>query len=542
MDARTRLTDMDAVARLAARDVTLFADPAIAADRLGWVGLPAAALEDAEALEGLGTSLGRSGIRDLVLLGMGGSSLAPLVLGRVIGSAEGCPVLHVLDTTSPAQVADLLARLRPATTLVLVSSKSGTTIEPLSLAAVFAEWMEPVDDGETGLHFAAVTDPVSSLEEYAEENGFSAVFRAPADIGGRYAALTPFATVPAGMIGIDVARLARAGVEAEAACVVDDEENPGAALAAWLADAYEGGRDKLTVVASEALAPFGLWVEQLVAESTGKQGRGLLPVLEPGGDPEAHDSDRMTFVLRTEHDESLASLPRRLPDGEPVFEVVMSDVYALGGEFVRWEWAIALFSALEGIECFDQPNVAEAKAATEAILSGERSAPEPQLHQGGIAVTARLPHIEKPDGVSLASTLTDLLRGAGPGDYLAVLAYLPEDETLLGPLRDACAVVAESRRMAVTLELGPRYLHSTGQYHKGGPATGRFIVVTSRATQDVRIPGKPFTLAALQRAQAEGDLVTLMDHGRPVVRVDLPLCEPSGTSLLAVNLERAARG
>jgi hypothetical protein len=540
MDARERLTKMRLVSRLAAKDASLFVDPAVAAERLGWIGLPGSAAADAPALAELGEHVRDSGITDVVLLGMGGSSLAPLVLARVIGNAVGSPYLHVLDTTSAIQIEGLLKRLWPESTLVIVSSKSGTTVEPLSLAAVFRSWMDPLLGENAGLHFVAVTDPGSPLETYAADHGFAAVFHAPTDVGGRYAALTPFATVPSAIIGIDTATLAARGEAMEAECA-DEDESPGCALGVWLADAYDAGHDKLTIVVSEPLAAFGLWVEQLVAESTGKGGRGLLPVLETApGDPASHGMDRMVFVLRTDDDEPLAALPSLLPSDTPAFEVVVSDPYDLGGEFVRWEWAVATFSALSGIEPFDQPNVAEAKAATDDILAGRRHAPAPQLHQGGIAITTSLPTYSPSEAASLASALEALVGGLGAGAYLGVLAYLPEDERILGPLREACAAVADITRTPVTFEIGPRYLHSTGQYHKGGPATGSFLVITARDEVGRSVPGRPFTLAQLHRAQAEGDFVTLAAHGRPVVRVDLPETDPAPIRLVAETLRGAA--
>jgi glucose-6-phosphate isomerase len=517
MDARPRLTQMRAIRRLAAKDATLFADPVVAADRLGWIGLPQAAAEQAATLAAFGAEIAASDITDVVLVGMGGSSLAPLVLARVFGHAAGHPALHVLDTTSPHQVLALLATLSPATTLVVVSSKSGTTIEPLSLASVLRDWMEAALGDAVGSHFMAITDPGSPLDDEARASGFSRVFRAPDDVGGRYAALTPFATVPAALAGFDVALLAASAIRAETACGIDDGDNPGASLAAWLADAYSEGRDKLTIVVSERYDAFGLWVEQLVAESTGKRGAGILPVLEDApGDPTAHGDDRMTFILRAPEDEALAGLAARLPSGEPVFEMVLRDAHDLGGEFVRWEWAVALFSALSAIEPFDQPNVAEAKAASEAILrEGAPDTAPSVIEVGG-------PGLGTAGTESLAPMLGTMLTAGGAGSYLAVLAYLPDDPALLAPLREACAALADSLHIPVTFELGPRYLHSTGQYHKGGPSTGIFLVLTAGSAEDVRIRGKSYTLGVLNRAQATGDVVTLSAHGRPVLRVTLP--------------------
>jgi len=527
MDARSRLTQMRAAQRLAAKDAALFSDPVVAADRLGWIGLPRTAAEDTAALEAFAAEVAADGITDVVLLGMGGSSLAPLVLSRVFGHAADRPALHVLDTTSPEQVLALLAALAPETTLVIVSSKSGTTIEPLSLAVVFRGWMEAALADTASTHFVAITDPGSPLERDARATGFARVFHAPADVGGRYAALTPFATVPAALTGVGLARLAASAVSAETACAVDDADNPGAALAAWLSNACACGRDKLTLVMSEPYAAFGLWVEQLVAESTGKRGAGLLPVLEAApGDPAAHGEDRMTFVLRTSDDALLAGLASRLPEGEPVFETVLGDRSDLGGEFVRWEWAVALFSVLRCIEPFDQPNVAEAKAASEAILRGGAGGPAPariEVNAAGLAAA---------DVEALAPALGGMLAGGGAGSYLAVLAYLPDDPELLAPLRDACSALASSRGIPVTLELGPRYLHSTGQYHKGGPRTGLFVVVTAGNREDLRIPGASYTLGVLNRAQAAGDVATLSAHGRPVIHVALP--DPGRANVVAV--------
>ncbi len=535
MLARARLTHMHAVERLAARDADLFLDPAIAADRLGWVGSPRAAVEQAPGLAELAGEAAAAGATDVVVLGMGGSSLASLVLSRVFGRTEGHAALHVLDTTSPQQVSALTSSLDPETTFVIVSSKSGTTVEPLALAAVFGDWMRPKLGDAMGAHFYAITDPGSPLEEHARANGYARVFAAPVDVGGRYSALTPFATVPAALAGIDVARLAGSALHTAEECSADDPDNPGAALAAWLADAYAEERDKLTIVVSEPFAAFGLWVEQLVAESTGKHGAGLLPVLEDApGDPAAHGEDRLTYVLRTPDDLALAGLAARLPVEEHVFESVVSDAYGLGGEFVRWEWAVALFCALSGIEPFDQPNVAEAKAATEAIL--ERGVPAPSPER----IEVRTPGREAGDVGDLAPALREVLDKARPGSYLAVLAYLPDAPALLSPLRDACASMAEPRRMAVTFGLGPRYLHSTGQYHKGGPANGLFVVLTAGSAEDVRVPGKPYTLGVLNRAQAAGDIATLRAHGRPVVEVALP--DPGRTNIesVAASLREAA--
>jgi transaldolase/glucose-6-phosphate isomerase len=532
VDARTRLTDMRAVERLAARDATLFADPAIASGRLGWVEASRRALAEAPGLVATAAELTATGVTDVVVLGMGGSSLAALVLARDLGRAPGAPAVHVLDTSSPSQTGALLDSLDPASTLVIVSSKSGTSAEPLALLDVFAPWLETALGAAAGDRLVAITDPGSPLETLARERGFARVVHTPHDVGGRYAALTPFSLLPAALAGIDVARLAATAGTLEDACAVPSDANPALALAAWLGDAYGSGRDKLTVVCSPGLAAFGLWIEQLVAESTGKRGAGILPVLEAApGLPAAHGADRMTFVLREADDEALAALPARLPDGEPVFEVVLDDPYSLAAEFVHWEWATALFCALEGIEPFDQPDVEDAKRATRAILSGGPASPAGE-------------HPSSPDPArrDLASSVRALARSAPSDGFVAVLAYLPEDERLLAPLREACAALSMGLRMPVVLQLGPRYLHSTGQYFKGGPRNGAYLIATSRHAPD-RAPSPGMrALSDLNDAQASGDASALLGLGLPVLSVTLEDETPAGLGPLLASLGTAAHG
>lgn len=511
MDSCARLTEMRAAERLAARDASLFVEPDTASHRLGWVDAGARAVEEASGLVATAADLTSDGITDVVVLGMGGSSLAALVLARGLGPVPGSPLLHVMDTSSPSQTAELLNTLEPASTLVAVSSKSSSSAEPLALLEVFRPWLTAALGDSAGAHLIAITDPGSPLETLAREEAFAAVFLAPPDVGGRYSALTPFALLPAALAGIDVERLAGTAAALEGACRVLSDDNPAVALASWMADAYASGRDKLTVVCSPALSAFGLWVEQLVAESTGKGGAGVLPVLEEApGLPEAHGADRMTFMLREEGDEELAGLPGLLPEGEPVFEVVIDDPYALAAEFVHWMWAVALFSALAGIEPFDQPDVEAAKIATRAILAGDGD-----VAQDGLAEVSAAPSAE------LGAAVRDLVGSVPAHGYLAMLAYLPEDESILAPLRSACADLSVARRVPVTLELGPRYLHSTGQFHKGGPKSGAFIVVSASGDSEADAARRYPSLAVLQRAQAAGDAAALTARGLPVLSVTI---------------------
>lgn len=529
MDALAHLIELDAVARLRAHDATLFGsttdDVTLASRNLGWTRLAKNSADMLEQISRLARESVEKGLTDVVLLGMGGSSLAALVIGNVLG-AESDVRLHVLDTTCPRTVDAVIAALDPATTLYLVSSKSGGTIEPNSLYAVFRE----VADGALGRaggghRFIALTDPGSPLEAAAADGGFCALVSTPENVGGRFSALTSFGLVPAKLLGVDATELLRRAGNMEAACDLPPAENPAALLAAFIADAHATGRDKLTIVASAQLRSFGLWIEQLVAESLGKGGTGVVPVVELSDDfPQGYGSDRAVVVVRLASDERLAEWAPKLGVSAPVRELVLSDGYDLGAQFSLWEHAVALLGPLLGVNPFGQPNVQAAKDATNAVLSGTLSAPEPSgCTPGGTVLTyaGGLPdpgHAEP----SLATALGHALAALRPADYLALLAYLPEDDELLAPLVSATPQVSAATGAAVTLELGPRYLHSTGQLHKGGPNTGVFVVVTTRDAADAPVPGRSWGLRTLFRAQADGDITTLVSAGRRVLHVDLP--------------------
>ena len=532
MNALQRLVDARAMERLTARDATLFADGSgntgDVADRLGWIGLAERADVLTPPLAELATRLTKEGVTDVVLLGMGGSSLAPLVLARVFGQPSGMPQLRVLDTTSPTQLQATLGELDAEHTVVIVASKSGSTIEPLSLYAVFRKWMDDAMGRErAGRRFYAITDPGTGLETLAQHDDFAQVWSAPVDVGGRFSALSVFGLVPAALAGVDLDGLLVQARRMEAACrTIAEDTNPAAQLAAFIADACEAGRDKLTFVASQSLAPFGLWVEQLIAESTGKDGKGVIPVLEYAPvPPNSYGDDRAVVVLRERADEDLLAWASTLPEDTPLLECHADSPAALGAEFVRWEYATALLGQLLAIDPFNQPNVAEAKAATNAILDGSATAaPHAQAAVGDAMLTyagalAGISPVTAPD--SLADALAPVLDALLARDYLALLAYLPEDDGVIDGLASALSTIAAGTGNACVLQLGPRYLHSTGQLHKGGPDEGVFIVLTTREAVDVAIPGTSFTLRELNRAQAEGDLATLAAHGRRVVRVDL---------------------
>ncbi|MRR12317.1 hypothetical protein EG835_07605, partial [bacterium] len=407
----------------------------------------------------------------------------------------------------------------------LLSSKSGTTIEPLSLYAIFRDWMDDhMEHREAGQHFIAITDPGSPLEKMRQREVMRVALSAPPTVGGRFSALSAFGLAPAAMIGIDVRTLVARAQEMERACHEPLEENPGAELAAWMADALDAGRDKLTLATSPRYEAFGLWVEQLVAESTGKRGVGVIPVLdyEPTV-PTGYGNDRMVVVMREGTDTSLAAFANTArTEGHPVLEYVLADPLDTGAQFVLWEHAVALLGHLMGVNPFDEPNVAEAKAATSAVLGGTASVPPAVADLDGVWPTYAGALVDAPIPTDLVSALAPLAAALGDGDYLTVLAYVAEDAPALSAFRHALEKVSTCRRVATCFEIGPRYLHSTGQLHKGGPDSGVFLVLTTRVHANIAIPGKDFSLAELFRAQAEGDLVTLDAAGKRVMRLDLP--------------------
>lgn len=484
-DARARLGDDDAVDRMWSRDHTLWQeDPREVADRLGWLDLPATAAEGIGELEVFARGCVEDGLTHALLLGMGGSSLFPLVLAET--SRGDRLELVVLDSVDPAAIRRTVNALPLDRTLVIASSKSGTTAETRSLLAYL--W----DRSGVPERFTVVTDPGTPLEELARERGFRAIFTAPEDVGGRYSALTPFGLLPATLAGTDLPGLLASAQTMAERCRATDDTNPGAALATVMAAATGAGRDKLTLVLPEPIAALGAWVEQLVAESTGKQGVGVLPVVgEPVGPPEVYGHDRL-FVAYGEPD----GLQALAAEGQPVLWLATGDVNDLGAEVVRWEAATALTGALLGINPFDQPDVEAAKrAAREALTTG---APRPEIE-----------------------ALGPLLDAVRPGGYLALLAYVDPDSPVIDELETVRVGLRDRLRVPVTLGIGPRYLHSTGQLHKGGPDGGVFALLFDDGDEDLPVPGEEHTFATLERAQAAGDLTALREAGRIAARVSL---------------------
>ncbi|MEX2159710.1 MAG: bifunctional transaldolase/phosoglucose isomerase [Dehalococcoidia bacterium] len=485
----SQLRDNDVTRRIWARDHTVWrAEPKEIADRLGWLDVVDQMLEETDALRAFAGGLRDEGFTTAVLLGMGGSSLAPEVLHATFGAHDGLD-LKVLDTTDPAGIRAVEDAIDLGSTLFIVASKSGTTIETLSHLAYFWERLPQGD------HFIAITDPDSPLDALAREHGFRKIYRNPPDIGGRYSALSYFGLVPAALIGVDVPALLDRAHEMLHAChyCVPIDKHPGAWLGAVLGEAALAGRDKLTLVLPDEIATFGTWVEQLIAESTGKEDRGIVPVEgEPLGQPDVYGDDRL-FVAIGDHD----GLPALEDAGHPVVRLPYRDRLQVGGEFFRWEFATAVAGHVLGIHPFDQPNVQEAKDATARILAdGETDLPE-------------------------LGDLGSLLAQVRSGDYIAIHAYTPRTAAIEATLQHARLALRDRYRVATTVGYGPRFLHSTGQLHKGGPNTGVFIQIVGDDSGDLQVPGKPFTFGRLKRAQALGDYRSLEERGRRVARVTL---------------------
>jgi len=508
----------------------------IVANALGWLSVFEGVRDEIQGLTEFVHELRAEGCRSAVLLGMGGSSLAPEVMSAILGTRPGYLDLHVLDSTDPAAVAAVAAAVDLESTLFVVASKSGGTTETACFHAYFYERLRELDGEHAGHHFLAITDEGTSLEQQALDQGFRAVFVNPGDIGGRYSALSFFGMIPAALIGVDLERLLDGVCAMAVACGPDvpAEQNPALRLGAAMGELALRGRDKLTLVFEPPLAPLGAWVEQLVAESTGKEGTGILPVdLEELGPAGAYGDDRVFAAVRLAGaaDAGVAGALEALRDaGHPVLEHEMADVLDLGGEFLRWEIAVAAAGHVLGIDAFDQPNVQESKDMTKGLLgeyaaTGELPA-EPPADDGRRVVY--------PVGdEDLPAALREFLAQAAAGDYVALQAYVAPGQAVWDQLQAVRLQLRDGLRVATTLGFGPRYLHSTGQLHKGGPNTGLFLQLLGHDPDDVEIPGQPYSFGTLKRAQARGDLTALRAHGCRAIRVCLGDDVPAGLARLA---------
>ncbi len=496
------------------------------ANRLGWLTSPGLMADSLERLRAFADGIKRGGFTDVVLLGMGGSSLAPEVLRAIVGTAPGWPRFRMLDSTDPDAIR--AAATPPRQTLYLLASKSGTTIEPNTLAAHFRRTLEDAGISRWADHFVAITDEGTDLARRARAEAFRDTFINPSDIGGRYSALSFFGLVPAALMGQDIAALTGWGLAMLSAAAEATDGNPAVTLGLLLGAAAREGRDKLTLLLPRELEPFGLWVEQLVAESTGKQGAGVVPIAgERPGDPARYGVDRVFVEVSgpavTARSRELDQLEAA---GHPTAVMDWYEPAALGAEFVRWEIATAIAGALLEINPFDEPNVKQAKDATTTLLGTYQSkgsfprAASGLTLEGGITLTASREARERLAGAGPDALLT-LLQ---PGDYFALLAYV-DPRALTDDLAWFRNAVRDRTRAATMTGIGPRYLHSTGQLHKGGPNTGVFVLITATPSADLEIPGYPFTFGTLELAQALGDFASLDAAGRRAVHVHLPTAD-----------------
>lgn len=525
------------VRRMWARDASLWTR-SDEGSWLGWLAVTEDQLAHIHHLKAIAEQARSGEFTHALLLGMGGSSLCPEVLRLTFGKTEGYPELVVLDSTDPAQIRSTERSVDLSKTLFIVSSKSGTTLEPNIFKQYFLERAKAALGAEQAGHrFIAITDPGSKLEKVAEVDHFRQVFYGFPSIGGRYSALSDFGMVPAAIMGIDVPKFldgAELMVHASSSCV-PAEENPGVALGCVLGELAKQGRDKVTLIASPGIGDLGAWCEQLLAESTGKDGKGLIPVdRERLGPPEVYGQDRIFVYVR------LASGPDAAQDatverlekaGHPIVRISLADIYQLGGEFFRWEVATALAGSILGINPFNQPDVEASKVATRNLTAeyekkGSLPSETPLLEENGISLftddrnTKALVDRAGRDP-SLVGYLRAHLDRLRPGDYFAVLAYLERDEANEQLLQAARHAVRDAKRTATALGFGPRFLHSTGQAYKGGPNTGVFLQITSEDAADIPVPGQNYTFGIVKAAQARGDFQVLTERGRRALRIHL---------------------
>jgi transaldolase/glucose-6-phosphate isomerase len=526
-------TQDDQVRRLWQRDASVWTG-ADESNWLGWLDITEKQLGELDAFKRIAADIKKAKFKHALLLGMGGSSLCPEVLRMTFGKIKGFPEMHILDSTDPAQIRAIEGKLDLKSTLCIVSSKSGSTLEPNIYKQYFFERIaKKLGEKEVGSRFMAITDPGSQLQKVAERDKFRGIYAGVPSIGGRYSALSNFGMVPAAVMGLDVGKFLRNTGEMVKACGanVAADSNPGVVLGAILGSAANLGLDKLTIVSSPGISDLGAWLEQLIAESTGKSGKGIVPVdREKLGKPEVYGNDRVFAYLRLEtkpdkkQDAAVLALEK---DGLPVVRISVKNVYNLGQEFFRWEIATAVAGAVIGINPFNQPDVEASKVETRKLTSeyestGKLPPERPFLESNGIKI-----YTDPKNAAAFqnARTLVDVLKNhierINAGDYFGVLAYLTmnkENEAALEVIRHN---VRDLRKVATVLGFGPRFLHSTGQAYKGGPDTGVFVQITCDDQVDLPVPGQKYTFSIVKAAQARGDFAVLAERGRRALRVHL---------------------
>jgi transaldolase/glucose-6-phosphate isomerase len=538
------------VARLWRKDASLWTGTD-ESNWLGWLSITEEQLAHIDALNRIAADIQKARFKHALLLGMGGSSLCPEVMRLTFGKIKGHPELHVLDSTDPAQIKALEAKLDLKSTICIVSSKSGSTLEPNIYKQYFFERVKAkVGEKEVGNRFIAITDPGSKMQQVAEADKFREIFFGVPSIGGRYSAISNFGMVPAAIMGVNVEKFLKNAEKMVKACGASSaaDSNPAVLLGTILGVAANHGRDKLTIITSPGIFDLGAWLEQLIAESTGKIGKGIIPVdRERLAKPALYGNDRVFAYLR------LASKPNKAQDaavaalekaGHPVVRITVPNIYSLGQEFFRWEIATAVAGSIIGINAFNQPDVEASKIETKKLTSqyeatGSLPPEVPFFEASGIKLFADEKNAVAVHGPNLVDVLKAHLARAGAGDYFAVLGYItmnPAHEKALQGIRHA---VRDKKKVATVLGFGPRFLHSTGQAYKGGPNSGVFLQITCDDAKDVPVPGQKFTFGIVKAAQARGDFAVLAERGRRALRVHLGKNVKAGLATLAKAVQKA---
>jgi transaldolase/glucose-6-phosphate isomerase len=542
----------DKVRRLWQRDASVWTGTD-EAQWLGWLDITEKQLAQLEVFKKIAADVKKAKFKHALLLGMGGSSLCPEVLRMTFGKIKGFPELHVLDSTDPAQIKAIEAQVDLKSTICIVSSKSGSTLEPNIYKQYFFEQIKSkVGATEVGKRFIAITDPGSKMQQVAEGDKFRHIFFGVPSIGGRYSALSNFGMIPAALMGLDVAKFLKNTQEMVKACgaTMAADKNPGVLLGTILGAAAREGLDKVTIISSPGISDLGAWLEQLIAESTGKQGKGIIPVdREKVAKPEAYGNDRVFAYLRLEtkpdkkQDAAVAALEK---DGLPVVRISVKNTYNLGQEFFRWEIATAVAGAIIGINAFNQPDVEASKIETKKLTSeyeasGKLPAESPFFEADGLKFYADPKNTAALQG---ATTLLDIMKlhldRINAGDYFGVLGYITMNEANESALQGIRHTVRDAKKVATVLGFGPRFLHSTGQAYKGGPDSGVFLQITCDDKVDFPVPGQKYTFGVVKAAQARGDFAVLAERGRRALRVHIGKNVKTDLAKVAKAVQKAA--
>jgi transaldolase/glucose-6-phosphate isomerase len=538
------------IARLWQKDASLWSGTD-ESNWLGWLTITEEQYAHIDALQQIAADVKKARFKHALLLGMGGSSLCPEVLRMTFGKIKGHPELHVLDSTDPAQIRAIEAKVDLKSTVCIVSSKSGSTLEPNIYKQYFFERVKAkVGEKEVGNRFIAVTDPGSKMQQVAEADKFRKIFFGIPSIGGRYSAISNFGMVPAAVMGLNTAKFLKSTEEMVIACRPSSaaDVNPGVILGTILGVAANHGRDKLTIVTSPGIFDLGAWLEQLIAESTGKIGKGIIPVdREKLAKPAVYGNDRVFAYLR------LASKPNKAQDaavaalekaGHPVVRITLPNTGTLGQEFFRWEIATAVAGSIIGINAFNQPDVEASKIETKKLTTqyeatGSLPPEVPFFEDKGIKLFADEKNVAAVHGPKLADVLKAHLSRLGTGDYFGVLGYIPMNAANEKTLQGIRHSVRDKKKVATVLGFGPRFLHSTGQAYKGGPNSGVFLQITCDDAKDLPVPGQKYTFGIVKAAQARGDFAVLSERGRRALRVHLGKNLKSGLAALAKAVQKA---